>query len=230
MRYLGTLRLGSLRFRDRVLPPAERPWLTDLSALCPYPGLEPGNLPEFATDPDWSAWRIGDTPMSREDALIWLGFETPERTLLVADRMLMSRVSWADLEAGGYVHGRDIVIDGATYRIRLLTGGKAAADDPIKGAAEPNEWDRLVAGQPEGALTPCTEDHAQPLSEAHRNSAHNALWHWFGAVSWVADTSAGRADGRVCRGYHGPQFFYENTIDHRHEDIGWRPVLEAALD
>jgi hypothetical protein len=67
-----------------------------------------------------------------------------------------------------------------------------------------------------------------PLTDAHRTSPHNLFWNWFGSVSWVQDTCAGRSDGRVCRGYHGPQFFYENTVDHRHEDIGWRPVLEMT--
>jgi hypothetical protein len=28
---------------------------------------------------------------------------------------------------------------------------------------------------------------------------------------------------------HGPTYFYDNTVDHRHEDIGWRPVLEEVL-
>jgi hypothetical protein len=72
-------------------------------------------------------------------------------------------------------------------------------------------------------------DHASPLSPDHLKSPHNSLWNWFGAVSWTAEPVASRADGRVCRGYHGPTYFYVNTVDHRHEDIGWRPILEEEL-
>lgn len=228
MRFLGTQTLGSLRYRGRILAPADRPWITDLSVLCPYPGLQPGNLREFETDPDWSVWQISDTPDDETTALRWLVFAGVSTKLLVADRMLMTRVSWADLEAGGYVYGRGINIDGTAYTIRLLTGGSAANDDPMAGAGAPNEWDTLLSGQPDGAPKPTSTELTTPLSQSHLNSPHNALWNWFGAVSWVQDTCAGRADGRVCRGYHGPQFFYENTVDHRHEDIGWRPVLEAT--
>ena len=50
-----------------------------------------------------------------------------------------------------------------------------------------------------------------------------------GAVSWTAETVTSRANGRVCRGYHSPTYFYINTVNHRHEDIGWRPILEEEL-
>ena len=230
MNFLGKTQLGSLRHRGNILAPATRPWITDLSALTPYEGLEPGNLPEFERDPDWAAWELGDTPDAEADALKWLVFETETKRLLVADRMLMSRVSWADLDAAGYVFGRDITIDGKPWNIRLLTGGNAPADDKMAGAKSPNEWDTLLPGNANDAPSPTKEDFAQPLSEQHRNSQHNADWQWFGAVRWVQDTCEGRLDGRVCRGYHGPLYFYENTIDHRHEDIGWRPVLETSRD
>ena len=38
-----------------------------------------------------------------------------------------------------------------------------------------------------------------------------------------------RDNARCCRGYKAGQCFYLNTFDHRHEDIGWRPVLEELL-
>ena len=228
MRYLGLRRMGSLRHRGRVLPPAERPWITDLTHLCPFDGVERGNLPEFEVDPDWAAWELGDTPSSDADALGWHSFEAEQGGILIADRMLMSRISWADLDAAGYVYGREVEIDGTRFRARLLTGGMSAADDPMAGAADPNEWDNVLSGQPVGAPRPELGDHSTPLTEVHKTSAHNAQWNWFGAVSWVQDICAGRPDGRVCRGYHGPLFFYENTVNHRHEDIGWRPVLEMV--
>ena len=225
MIFIGQRRLGSLWHRDTLLGPATRPWITDLSILCPCEGLLPGNLPEFEADPDWSAWRIGDTPET-EFALGWLEFRVGARRILVADRMLMSRISWADLDEAGYVSGRPVSIDGHRFRARLLSGGRSACDDPVMGAREPNEWDTLLSGDIPGTPRPEAQDHSRPLSEAHRQSGHNAIWNWFAAVSWTQEPCLDRLDGRVCRGYHSPRFFYTNTVDHRHEDIGWRPVLE----
>ena len=51
MEYSGTRRLGGLSHAGQVLAPATRPWITDLLALCPYEGLQPGNLPEFERRP-----------------------------------------------------------------------------------------------------------------------------------------------------------------------------------
>ena len=227
MIFTGYRTLGSLWHREDLLRPASRPWITDLSVLCPVKGLQPGNLPEFGSDPEWGAWAIGDTPSDAKLALSWLEFRDGPRRMLVADRMLMSRVSWADLDEAGFVSGRVVRIDGRGFRVRLLTGGRSARDDPMTGAREPNEWDRLLSGESVGAPRPEAADHDAPLSRAHMRSAHNAAWNWFAAVSWTQEPCLNRADGRVCRGYHGPLFFYTNTVDHRHEDIGWRPVLEA---
>ncbi len=226
MIFLGLRQFGSFWRRDVLLGQASRPWLTDLSVLCPYAGLLPGDLPEFEADPDWSAWRFGDTPGDTALALRWLEFRDGPKRLFVADRMLMSRVSWADLDNAGFVSGRSVRIDGREYRARLLSGGQSTSSDPMAGALEPNEWDKLLSGAVRGAPQPDDGDFATPLSEAHRQSRHNARWNWFGAVSWTREPCLDRADGRVCRGYHGPLFFYTNTVDHRHEDIGWRPVLE----
>ena len=227
--YIGMQQLGSLSYGGRILAPATHPWITDLSALCPYEGLEPGNIPEFEPDPDWNKWTLTDTPKDLSKSLNWHVFEKSGSRYLVADRMLMTRVSWQDLDEAGYVYGRDLVIDGRHFSCRLLTGGDTPADDPYQGATEANEWDTLVGGTPNNAPKPEVWDNKSPLSPDHLNAAHNRLWNWFGAVSWTAEPVASRANGRVCRGYHGPTYFYVNTVDHRHEDIGWRPLLEEAL-
>jgi hypothetical protein len=229
MDYLGTRQLGGLSHAGETLAPATRPWITDLSALCPYEGLQPGNLSEFEGDPDWNNWALIDSPADVSQRLNWHLFQDGRTRLMVADRMLMCRVSWHDLDEAGYVFGTDVSIDGRSFRCRLLTGGDTPRADPYQGAIGPNEWDILVGGGASNAPQPHAADNASPLSPEHLTSAHNQLWNWFGAVSWTADPVASRADGRVCRGYHGPTYFYVNTVDHRHEDIGWRPVLEEVL-
>ena len=228
--YIGTQRLGGLAHAGQVLAPATRPWITDLTALCPYEGLQPGNIPEFEGDPDWDNWTLTDSPKNYTERLNWHVFQQAGTRYLVADRMLLTRVSWQDLDEAGYVFGADVSIDGKQFLCRLLTGGDAPRDNPYQGAARPNEWDSLVGGcDVRNAPRPNLADSAEPLGPDHLNSTHNGLWNWFGAVSWTAEPVASRTDGRVCRGYHGPTYFYVNTVDHRHEDIGWRPVLEAAL-
>ena len=69
--YIGTQQLGSLSYGGRIVAPATRPWITDLSALCPYEGLEPGNIPEFEPDPDWNKWTLTDTPKDLSKSLSW---------------------------------------------------------------------------------------------------------------------------------------------------------------
>lgn len=229
MKYIGTQQLGGLSHVGETLAPATRPWITDLSALCPFEGLAPGNIPEFETDPDWSNWALTDSPTDPSKRLNWHVFQDVRSRLMVADRMLLARVSWQDLDEAGYVQGTTIIIDGKRFRCRLLTGGDAPQKDPYQGAAGANEWDLMVGGAVPNAPVPAAADHATPLGPDHLKSAHNRSWNWFGAVSWTAEPVASRTDGRVCRGYHGPTYFYVNTVDHRHEDIGWRPVLEEML-
>ena len=227
--YIGTRQMGGLSHAGQVLAPATRPWITDLTVLCPYKGLHPGNIPEFERDPDWDNWSLIDSPEDPSKRLKWHAFQGEGIRYLVADRMLMARVSWQDLDDAGYVFGTKVVIDGRQFRCRLLSGGDTPHDDPYQGATKTNEWDTLVGGVALNAPKPEFTDNKVPLGPDHLASPHNSLWHWFGAVSWTAEPVASRADGRVCRGYHGPTYFYVNTVDHRHEDIGWRPLLEEEL-
>jgi hypothetical protein len=228
--YIGTRQLGGLSHAGQILAPATRPWITDLAVLCPYKGLQPGNMPEFERDPDWDNWALIDSPKDPKKRLKWHAFQNGSTRYLIADRMLMCRVSWQDLDEAGYVFGKKMLIDGRHFHCRLLTGGDTPCDDPYQGATLPNEWDALVGSSgASNAPKPEATDHAKTLGPGHLNSAHNRLWNWFGAVSWTAETVTSRANGRVCRGYHSPTYFYINTVNHRHEDIGWRPILEEAL-
>lgn len=229
MEYIGTRQMGGFFHAGQIIAPATRPWITDLSALCPYEGLSPGNIPEFETDPDWGNWMFTDSPPDPSQRINWHVFQDERTRLLAADRMPLTRVSWQDLDDAGYVLGTKVEMDGNTFRCRLLTGGDTPRDDPHRGATGPNEWDMLVGGAVSNAPMPAAADLVAPLGPDHLKSAHNRLWNWFSAVSWTAEPVVSRTDGRVCRGYHGPTYFYVNAVDHRHEDICWRPVLEEML-
>ena len=103
MNYIGIQKLGGLSHRGQILAPASRPWITDLSILCPYEGLQTGNIPEFESDPNWNNWCFMDSPKEPSDRLIWHVFKQEGKHYLVADRMLLARVSWQDLNDAGSV-------------------------------------------------------------------------------------------------------------------------------
>lgn len=229
----GVMRLGGLYLRGHVLPRSQRPWIIDLSVLNPLVGLACGDVADFEVAPDMSLWQLGNTPREAAHQLQWVRVTDQGRTLLVSDRVLLMRISWDDLDAAGLVKGRLVTIDGRDYRCRLLTGGSRfrggdEADGYPGGCPESNEWDRYVGG--EAALhdlpTPAYTDLDATLDRQDLESPHNALWNWFGAVSWTQEPYALRESARCCRGYRSARYFYLNTRSHRHEDIGWRPVLE----
>ena len=105
-----------------------------------------------------------------------------------------------------------------------------SADDGYAGGWPlANEWDRYISAEAPttGLPKPSASDLDESLDAADLQSEHNALWNWFGAVSWTREPYAQRESARCCRGYRSARYFYLNTQSHRHEDIGWRPVLEA---
>ena len=230
----GIVELGALYHDGVPLPCPTRPWIVDLSVLQPYPGLEPGNIAEFEATPDWSRWALADTPADPASRLRWIALRTERLRLLICDRVILVRVSWQDLDEASLVSGAPMVLDGGTYTCRLISGGcdfRTGDDGHSGGAPSDNEWDRFVVAEEAvaGLPLPSKSDLAEPPCEAQRLGSHNGFWNWVGAYSWTATPFARRASARCCRGYAAANFFYLNTVDHRHEDIGWRPVLECPL-
>jgi hypothetical protein len=230
IRFNGSVTLGSLRREGVPVRRPTRPWLVDLDVLKPFDFVPPGDIAEFELQPDFGCWRLGDTPTAPDDALRWNAIDIDGRQLLVCDRMILVRVSWDDLAAAGYVEGRDVTIDGRTYVCRLLSGGDAfrVAEDGYAGGSPANEWDDIVGGRVavDGAPSPPARSAGDALDATALADPHNRLWNWFGAVSWTREPYRATPTARVCRGFHAAGYFYLNTQSHRHEDIGWRPVLE----
>lgn len=230
--FKGVVRLGGLYRKSQAQSRPSRPWLIDVSVLRPYDGLPAGDVADFETAPDMAHWRIGDTPTDPTHQLQWVCIQEQGHQLLISDRVLLMRISWDDLHAAGYVGGRTVSIDGHQYRCRLLTGGsrfRSTGDGFAGGWPVANEWDRYVSAEAptDGLPRPTAPDLDETLDEADLHSTHNALWNWFGAVSWTQEPYESVETARCCRGYRSARYFYLNTQSHRHEDIGWRPVLEA---
>lgn len=231
--YKGTVELGGLYQDGRAIPRPDQPWLIDTSALQPYDGLMPGNIADFSGNPDWRAWALGDTPKQQSKRLLWHVLEGEGRTMLICDRVILVKVSWNDLNQVGFVNGAELQLDGRPWKCRLLSGGsqhRRGSDGHSRGEPAENEWDRYVVNEAgiEGLPMPSLSDTDQNLSAADKASEHNQFWNWMGVNSWVREHHATRDTARCCRGYAAASFFYTNTFDHRHEDIGWRPVLERS--
>ena len=230
----GIVELGGLYQGGEATRRVSRPWLVEQSVVSPYDGLPNGDIPCFSDNPDWSYWRIGDTPNEIDFRLRWISLRTSTSRLLISDRVLLVFVSWQDLSDAGYVAGAPIVIDNDSFTCRLLEGGNdfAIAEDEYSGAnTDENEWDQLVCNAAEiaGLPTPTDADVARSITDSVREDRHNQLWNWVGVNSWVARPFVHRDTARCCRGFASATFFYLNTFDHRHEDIGWRPVLEQNI-
>jgi len=234
MIFEGVQQLGGLYKSGKSLSLPSKPWLVDQTAVKPYEGLIDGDIHKFTDLPDITQWALGDTPSAKASHINWIVIRTDTSRLFIADRVLLVYVSWLDLLESGYINGRNIVIDGQKYTCRLLDGGSEFLNtgDGYSGASNlENEWDKIVCNTGEiiGLPKPASFDLSLNIDESARLGKHNQLWNWVGVNTWTSKPYASKATARCCRGFAAANFFYLNTFDHRHEDIGWRPVLEQSL-
>ena len=143
-------------------------YLDGLAQLNPQNPVWNGDIPKYD---EKAKITVADAPEGNTDIQItWnvvKGMEKWSRTgtLLIADRVLLSNVSWDDLSAAGFAEGVTIHLKGRPHRCHLLpVGGKPDA---------PNAWD--------DALDHTTED--------------NEIWHWCDSYFWGAEdyTASSRA-------------------------------------
>lgn len=116
--------------------------------------------------------------------------------LLVADRVLLSSLSWNTLEKQGFVEGRQIFIDGHYFRCRLLQVGD--------GPGTPNEWDEIL----------------------DITGIENPLWHWNQMYFWGTSMTKENTLGHALRGYYDARTWGSFGASARDVAIGFRPVLE----
>jgi len=116
--------------------------------------------------------------------------------LLVADYTVCTNISWEQLDKMGFIFGRPIKIDGASYLCRSLKVGAK------KGV--PNEWDDL-------------------LDEL---GGEDSIWHWENAFFWGQGTPTDGTSDRACRGYYSARNWNSYLAFHRSPILGFRPALE----
>ena len=149
-----------------------------------------GDIPQY----DGSS-TISISPVTREEEPItWI--KPYGINILIADRVLLAKVSWNDLNRNGFVNGKKIVIEGQHFRCRLLHVGNTRD--------VPNEWDKV-------------------LNETEEN---NALWHWKDMCFWGSDVSTFGVSRRAVRGSRSARLWSNGDAAYRFVNIGFRPVLE----
>lgn len=122
-----------------------------------YQGGEVQNIPQAPTStgdvPRYNGKEsilIG--PAKSNESITWV--KPHGQNLLIADRVVLSAISWDDLNQNGFVNGVVVILGGQRFRCRLLQAGT------ISGG--PNEWDHALDET-------CEKDY---------------LWHWDEMSFW----------------------------------------------
>ena len=60
--------------------------------------------------------------------------------MFISKHILLKRISWLDIHQSGFMFGRKVAIDGYTYIVRSLTGGKQGSE-----VANSNEYSQYIS-------------------------------------------------------------------------------------
>ncbi|WP_289026754.1 hypothetical protein [uncultured Flavonifractor sp.] len=159
--------------------------------------------------------------------------------LLIADRSLLTSISWDDLDAQGLVFGEGTTIGRQDFRIRLLKAGDK--DDAC------NEWDAAldVAGKEDGLWNWASgffwgqEAVEDPSHRAVRGRNSARHWTWFGSSTRGATLgfrpvleplpSDGLRPGSRACAIGGQSILYGDIVDQTAYDVILRPTKKTAL-
>ena len=157
--------------------------------LVPEQPTNDGDIPQY----DGKA-AISFGTLAPEDSITWI--KPNGLNLLIADRGLLSNVSWKDLDKHGFAEGSPISFNGTRFLCRLLHVGN---DRHV-----PNEWDKVL----------------------DKTGEDNALWHWKDMFFWGTETKAYTTSVHAIRGFHSARYFYYAYTAGKNEGNGFRPALE----
>lgn len=176
-------------------------------------------------------YTFGDTPAAEANQLQWHKIQDGDKTLLICDRVILVNCSWNDLNSQGYITGKEVTIDGAKYKCRVLTGGtgpRSSNDYYSGGTPTNNEWDRFITREEviTGLPAPVSSDLDSTQNATDLNSTHNQFWNWYYVYSWCQETYSGNSSYRAYRGYFSARWGYYGATIQR-ALLGFRPVLEV---
>jgi len=136
-------------------------YINDVVQKAPVNPVWDGDIPQYD---GISNIQIRDVPADTPEALItWIEVPTekwsPVGTLLIADRVILSNVSWTDLAKAGFINGVPVMLDGKKYICKLAFLGNANNKRSV--------WNDAL----------------------HATVPHNEIWHWKGIYFWGANYS-----------------------------------------
>ena len=177
-------------------------------------------------------YTFGDTPAAEANQLQWHKIQDGDKTLLVCDRVILVNCSWNDLNSQGYITGKEVTIDGAKYKCRVLTGGtgpRSSNDYYSGGTPANNEWDRFITREEviTGLPAPVSSDLDSAQNATDLNSTHNQFWNWYYVYSWCQETYSGNSSSRALRGYRSARLWDYIAAADPYAYVGFRPVLEV---
>ena len=168
-------KFGALYLDDKIQPVPQQPEID-------------GDIPQYDGKASISLGTLAS------EGINWI--KPIDSNLLVADRVLLTKVSWEDLDKDGLVAGKTVLLNGQHFRCRLLQVGDEEG--------VPNEWDKVL----------------------YKTVGDNSLWHWENIFFWGADISAYNVSYRAVRGYSSARYWYNYRATFRHVNVGFRPALE----
>lgn len=218
-------KLGGFYLNNVLQARPTYPWRNDTT---PSGAPATGNIPNYTSG---YSIEIKDTPAADANKIHWVEVNDNGKKYYVADRNLLVKVSWDDLNSQSLITGKTITIDGQKYLLRVLTGGASyrSGTDNYSGGTSPNEWDRWICNEAglSGLKTPSSTDLDSSMVEADRVAANNSMWNWYYVYSWAKETYTGNSSYRVIRGYYSARYWNYYTSSPRSAYYGWRPVLEV---
>ena len=176
----------------------------------PFVGAFAKKIPEY---PSWD----GDVPSYRSlgpisimsvpdtNTITWI--KPNGLNVLVADRVLLSNVSWLALETNQFIQGQLLSIESQNFLARLPHAGTIELTSCGWDCISLNEWDQILD---------ITGD-------------YYSLWHWSGIYFWSGDWD-GESQNRVVRGWTGPRHWCQSEPNHQSHNVGFRPALEIFPD
>ena len=177
-------------------------------------------------------YTFGDTPAAEANQLQWHKIQDGDKTLLICDRVILVNCSWNDLNSQGYITGKEVTIDGAKYKCRVLTGGtgpRSSNDYYSGGTPTNNEWDRFITREEviTGLPAPVSSDLDSTQNATDLNSTHNQFWNWYYVYSWCQETYSGNSSYRAFRGCYSARVWNYSDATDQVAYVGFRPVLEV---
>lgn len=196
----GILQFGVLNVNG-VKPSPTRPWHTDS-----YPenlsGRGNGNIPAYSGHP------IGfyDSAISPNNKITWVYIKDGAKQLYISTKVLLTNISWDELNAKGMITGTPVTIDGKKYKLRSLMD---------------TEWYNIVNNLSDitGLPKPTTEDLTDTNTYGQLDGKHNEMWNWWGIRTICQGTE-------YSRGYTSVSGRSTLGVTDKTLAMGWRPVLE----